>query len=107
MEKRSLIRDCTQISVACSSLTTDSPISYCNGIMLNCSCEGTCIEINQQIHKGSILMIKSAGWAGEKIPAEPPNGVRTVALTEVKWSQPADAENEFNYRIGLRYLPFR
>lgn len=105
MEKRSLIRDRTQISVACSSLTAGSPISHCNGIMLNCSWAGTCIEMNQQIRKGSILMIKSAGWVAKEFGTEPPNGFRTVALAEVKWSKPADAENEFNYRIGLKYLP--
>ena len=107
MEKRSLIRDRTQISVACSSLTASGLIPQCNGIMLNCSCEGVCIELDQQVHKGSILMIKSAGWVGKEFFAEPPNGFRTVALAEVKWSKPADAENDFNYRIGLKYLPFR
>lgn len=105
MEKRSLIRDCTQIRVACSSLVAGSPISPCNGIMLNCSCGGTCIEINQELHKGSILMIKANGWAGEKIPEKPPDGFRTLALAEVKWSKPAEAENVCNYRTGLRYLP--
>lgn len=106
MEKGSLIRDRTQISVACGRLTADSPISYCNGIMLNCSCEGICIEMNQQIHKGSILMIKSAGWVGKEFFTEPPSGFRTVALAEVKWFKPEDSENHINYRIGLKYLPF-
>ena len=105
MGKRSLIRDRTQIPVACSRLTANGPISHCTGIMLNCSCTGTCIEMNQQVYKGSILMIKAVGWAGRELHKEPPNGFRTVALAEVKWSEPADAENDFNYRIGLRYLP--
>lgn len=56
MEKRSLIRDYAQIPVACSSLTAASPISPCNGIMLNCSFDGTCIEMNQQIHIVSIMI---------------------------------------------------
>ena len=105
MKKRSLIRERTQISVACSSLTASNPIFHSDGVMLNCSYKGTCIEINQLIHKGSILIIKATGWIGEKNPAETPNGFSTLAPAEVKWSKPSNAENASNYKMGLKYLP--
>jgi len=105
MEKRALVRSRTQISIACSSLTAGNSAVHSNGIMLNCSCGGSCIEINRRIHKGSILMIKATGWAGNDVPAKPPKGFRTISLAEVKWAKPTDAENVFNYRIGLMYLP--
>jgi len=106
MEKRALIRNLTQISVACSSLTASSPAAVSMGTMLNCSCAGTCIELNHKIHTGSIVMIKATGWSAIETPAEPPpNGFRTLALAEVKWTKRLEQDRIPNYAIGLRYLP--
>ncbi len=105
MEKRALIRSLTQISVACSSLTTSSPAPVSNGTMLNCSWAGTCIELNHKIHTGSIVMIKATGWTPKEKPGELPEGFRTLALAEVKWTKRLEAGRIPNYAIGLRYLP--
>lgn len=100
-EKRSLVRNSTQIFVACSSLTAKSPDAVSHGHMVNCSCEGTCIELNHRMHEGSIVMVK-ATTCGLK---EPPEGFRTLALAEVKWSRRLEEGMTPNYAIGLRYLP--
>ena len=106
MEKRALIRNLTRISVACSSLTASSAATVSNGTMLNCSCAGTCIELNHTIHTGSIVMIKATGWSTIEQPAEmPPDGFRTLALAEVKWTKRLEEGRISNYAIGLRYLP--
>lgn len=105
MEKRALIRNLTQISVACSSLAASSPAAVSNGTMLNCSCAGTCIELNHKIHTGSIVMIKATGWTPEEDTGALPEGFRTLALAEVKWTKQLDEGRIPNYAIGLRYLP--
>lgn len=105
MEKRALIRNHAQISVSCSSLASNSPAAVINGTMLNCSCEGACIELNQRIKQGSILMIKAAGRIGNKTPPAPPEGFRTLSLAEVKWLKTRNGHKANNYLIGLKYLP--
>jgi hypothetical protein len=99
-EKRSLVRNNTQILVACSSLTAKSPDAV-HGQMVNCSWEGTCIELNHRMHEGSIVMVK----ATTRDLDEPPEGFRTLALAEVKWSRRLEEGTTLNYAIGLRYLP--
>ena len=104
MEKRSLIRNRMQISIACSSLSTNSPTDIFSGTMLNCSCGGTCIELNHRIQKGSIVMIKATSFAAKENPPELLEGFRSLSVAEVKWSKPQDDESVYNYTIGLRYL---
>ena len=100
MEKRSLVRSCTQIPVACSSLTSNSLNVVFHGHMVNCSDGGTCIKMNHKMHEGSIVMIKAVSWSMN----DPPEGFRTLALAEVKWSKPMELGTNSTYVIGLRYL---
>jgi hypothetical protein len=102
MENRSSLTDYTGISVACSHLTANSPVLQ--GRMLDCSQTGTCIELNQKIQDGSIVMIKASIGMKEDPPAFP-DGFRSFALAEVKWSKPVEDASGNNYAIGLRYLP--
>lgn len=101
MEKRSLVRNHTQICVACSSLTAKSPEAASHGHMVNCSGGGTCIQLNHMMHEGSIVMIKATSY-GIK---DPPVGFRTLALAEVKWSKRLEDGMIPGYAIGFRYLP--
>jgi rhamnose utilization protein RhaD (predicted bifunctional aldolase and dehydrogenase) len=101
MEKRSLVRNCAQIPVACSSLTSKSPSVVSHGHMVNCSGGGTCLKLNHMMHEGSIVMIKAISWGMN----DPPDGFRTLALAEVKWSRPLEIGLNPNYAVGLRYLP--
>ena len=107
MEKRTLIRSHTQIPVACSRFAASRQTAVSNGIMLNCSCAGACIELNQSIKQGSILMVKATAKFGKETPPAPPEGFRTLSLAEVKWLRPQDGQGAFNYVIGLKYLPTR
>lgn len=105
MEKRSMIRNSTQITVACSSLAANSPVVVTRGTMLNCSGGGTCIELPRKIHEGSIVIIKADGWISEESPSVLPEGLRTLSLAEVKWSKRLEDNWTANYAIGLKYLP--
>jgi hypothetical protein len=104
MEKRALIRKRTQISVACSNLTASSSAVVFKGTMLNCSCGGTCIELDHVIRDGNIMVIKATDWRAPDRPQDLPEGFRTLSLAEVKWSKPLEDENVSGYLIGFRYL---
>jgi hypothetical protein len=101
MEKRSLLRNCTQISVTCSSLTCKGEDAVSHGHMVNCSNGGTCIKLNRKMHEGSIVMIKATQWSATDLP----EGFRTLSLAEVKWSKQLEVGMTPNYAVGLRYLP--
>ena len=103
MEERKLLRGGSQISVACRSLIANSPVL--KGKMLDCSCNGTCIELDQKIQEGSIVMIKATVRSLEDHPPVLPEGFRSFSLAEVKWSKPIEDEGLHNYAVGLRYLP--
>lgn len=105
MEKRALVRKPAQASVACSSLTTNSPADVFTGTMLNCSCGGICIELNHWMQEGSIVMIKATGCTAIENPTGLLEGFRTLSVAEVKWSRPLDDHRTYNYAIGFRYLP--
>jgi hypothetical protein len=102
MENRSSLTDYTRISVACRRLTANSPVLQ--GKMLDCSQTGTCIELNQKIQDGSIVMINASVGMKEDLPALP-EGFRSFALAEVKWSKPIEDASGNYYAIGLSYLP--
>ncbi len=103
MENSTLLCDGAKISVACRSLIANSPVL--KGKMLDCSCKGTCIELDQKIQDGSIVMIKATVRNLEENPPILPEGFRSFALAEVKWSKPLEGQGHHNYAIGLRYLP--
>jgi PilZ domain len=100
MEKRSLVRNRTQIGITCSSLTAKSPDAVSHGHMVNCSSAGSCIQLNHKVHEGSIVMIKATSFR----ITSPPEGFRTLALAEVKWSKRLEDGMIPGYTIGLRYL---
>lgn len=90
MEKRTLIRNRTQLTVSCSCLTSNNPAHVLEGTMLNCSCGGTCIELNQRLQEGTIVMIKVDSWITQEDTSEVPEGFRSLSLAEVKWSKSRD-----------------
>ena len=105
MEKRGLDRRRTQIPITCSKLTADSSAGHASGIMSDCSSGGICIETNKHMHRGNILMIKATGLDEDEPSEKPFSEFRTISIAEVKWSEPANEENDFNFKTGLKYLP--
>ena len=105
MAKRTVIRNRTRIPVACSSLKSDSWTQIFKGTMRNCSCAGTCIELGHSIRAGNIVMIKATDWSWQNDHSALPEGFRTVALAEVKWSKQLENQTRPRYLMGLRYLP--
>lgn len=104
MEKRGLTRNHTRVSVACSCLTAASPDTASNGVMINCSCSGTCIELNRKLFVGSIVLIRTTGLITEDLDRALPEGFKTLALAEVKWSERLGEERASGYAVGLKYL---
>ena len=100
IEKRSHLRRSTQISVVCSGLTAKSPDILSRGYMVNCSGWGACVVIDHQMQAGSIVMIRATHYGQKNLP----EGFRTLALAEVKWSERLEKGIVTNYAIGLRYL---
>ena len=103
MEKRTLIREQTEITVDCCRLTTCDRAAPSKGTMRDCSCDGSCIELNHRIQQGSIVMIRATG-RGANFPLELPEGFRTLFLAEVKWSRQLNDGNVAAYAMGVRYL---
>jgi hypothetical protein len=104
MNKRTLIRNRTSVSVACSSLTAASPGAAFDGVMTNCSWGGICIELNRKFFVGSIVMIRVTGLIGGDLSGALPEGFKTITLAEVKWSKRLGQESSAGYVIGLKYL---
>ena len=105
MGKRTLVRSNTRIQVACSNLQSSGRTEVFNGTMRNCSCGGTCIELDHSIQSGSIIVIKATDCSGLSDSSAMPEGFRSVALAEVKWSKVLKNRESPKYAIGLRYLP--
>lgn len=100
LEKRSIARNRTLISVACSSLAAKGPDTVSRGYIVNCSGWGACVILDHQMQTGSIVMIKATNFGIKNLP----EGFRTLALAEVKWSERLEESIVSNYAIGLRYL---
>ena len=50
-------------------------------------------------------MIKATGLDEDEPSEKPFSEFRTISIAEVKWSEPANEENDFNFKTGLKYLP--
>ncbi len=102
MEQTLTRRHCADISVVCRHLTANSPVL--KGKMLDCSCKGTCIELDQKIQEGSIVMIAATVRGREEDLPTLPEGFRSFTLAEVQWAKPIEDDGLHIYAIGLRYL---
>jgi len=101
MEKRLNQRRRINTSIVCSrfkSLQGGEPI---DGMMKNCCSTGFCAELNSPVRPGTVLVVRTTGSSWGYSMEE---GFRSMALAEVKWSQPMSVEGEIFYATGLRYL---
>jgi hypothetical protein len=69
--------------------------------MKNCCSTGFCAELNAHVKPGTVLVVRTCGRSSGASAEE---GLRSLALAQVRWSQPTSADGEVCYATGLRYL---
>jgi hypothetical protein len=101
MEKRATKRHRINTSIVCSYLSAGRCSSTFEGRMKNCCINGLCIELRAQVKAGTVLVVRTTGssWGYSR-----EEGFRSMALAEVKWSQPKFVEEEVCYTAGLKYV---
>jgi len=101
MEKRSNQRYLIEAPIFCSpfySLQADKTI---DGRILNCCPAGIYAELKSSVKAGTIVVVRVTGGFGG-ISAD--EGLRSMALAEVRWSKPITVEGAVRYAAGLKYL---
>ena len=101
MEKRTDRRHCLNTSIVCSHVTSVPCGEAFDGRMRNCCINGLYVELMVQFKTGTILVVRTTGSSCGYSRDE---GFRTLALAEVKWSQPKSVEGDVCYATGLRYV---
>jgi hypothetical protein len=69
--------------------------------MLNCCPAGFYAELKASVKPGTILVVRMTGGFGAISSDE---GLRLLALAEVRWSEPISVEGAVCYATGLKYL---
>jgi hypothetical protein len=101
MDKRSNPRREINTSIACKRyISVNSEISI-DGNMKNCCPAGFYAELKEHVTAGTILMVRMTGNSWGSSAEE---GLRSMALAEVRWSKPMSAEGQPCYATGLKYL---
>lgn len=101
MDKRSTPRREINAAIACKRYISLNGEVSIDGNMKNCCPSGCYAELKEHVAAGTVLAIRMTGnpwnaYAGE--------GLRTMALAEVRWSKPMPVEGETCFGTGLRYL---
>ena len=87
--------------IVCSRLSSLQSGETINGIIFNCCLSGFYAELKEQVLAGTILVVRTTGSSWE---ASADDGLRTMALAEVRWSKPMAVEGSACYATGLKYL---
>ena len=101
MEKRFNPRREIDTSILCkryTSLNSEVPI---NGNMKNCCPAGFYAELKEHVKAGTVLVVRMTG-SSRGCSAD--DGLRSMALAEVRWSKPMSVEGKDCYATGLKYL---
>lgn len=101
MEQRSSQRRMIDIPIVCTRLTTLADDVTIEGRILNICSGGFYAELNSHVKDGTILLVRainsSRGCCMDR-------GFKSLALAEVRWSQPKLVESdEVCYAVGLSY----
>lgn len=72
-----------------------------DGRMLNCCAAGCYAELKAPVKAGTILVVRTTGGAWGGFTHE---GLRSMALAEVRWSEPISIEGTICYATGLKYV---
>jgi hypothetical protein len=81
-----------------NSINSDVPI---DGIIKNCCPAGFYAELKQHVSAGTILVVR---MTGDSWGCSADDGLRSMALAEVRWSKPLPVDKEACYATGLKYL---
>jgi len=101
MDKRSNPRREINTSIACKRyVSLNSEVSI-DGNIINCCPTGFCAELKKHVKMGTILVVRMTGnsWGYSA-----DDGLRSMALAEVRWSKPMPVEGKASYATGLKYL---
>ena len=101
MEKRSTQRRQIKTSIVCSHFKSLNCGEAFDGKMKNCCSAGFYAELKVHVKAGTILVVRTTGSSWGDSADE---GFRTLALAEVRWSNPKAVEGKGCYATGLRYL---
>jgi len=101
MEKRSNERRRINTPIVCSRFKSRDDGEAIDGLMKNCCLSGFYAELQEQVQMGTILVVRAGGNSCGYSTEE---GYRSLALAEVRWSQPKMTEGEVCYATGLKYL---
>jgi hypothetical protein len=102
MEKRAAIRYQSDIiSICCSFLNSAEFYQPVEGKIKNFCATGLCAELRSHFKTGTVLVVRTTGTSGSNSGED---GIRTLALAEVKWSKPMSTEGMVYYATGLKYL---
>ena len=104
MEKRTSKRHPIDQSVVCSFLTSGRMDKTYNGKMRNYCSSGMYAELNGQLQKGLILVIKTRPGSRDSLRSRIEEGFRSVSLAQVQWSKPMPYHGHTLYGTGLKYL---
>jgi len=101
MDKRSDPRREIDTSILCKRYISFNGEVAINGSIKNCCQAGIYAELKEHVKAGTILVVRVTGssWG-----CSADEGLRSMALAEVRWSKPMSAEREGCYATGLKYL---
>jgi hypothetical protein len=101
MEKRSNSRREINTSILCKRYISLNGEVSINGNMKNCCPAGFYAELKEHVKAGTILVVRMTGssWGYSA-----DDGLRSMALAEVRWSKPMSVEGNACYATGLKYL---
>lgn len=101
MEKRSNQRYLIEAPIFCSPFYSMQAGETIDGRILNCCPAGFYAELKSSVKAGTILVVRATGGFGGIAADE---GLRSMALAEVRWSEPITVEGVVCYATGLKYL---
>jgi len=101
MDKRSSPRREINTSIACRRyISLNSEVSI-DGYLKNCCSAGFYAELKEHVTAGTILVVR---MTGDSWGYSANDGLRSMALAEVRWSKPMSVEGEPCYATGLKYI---
>lgn len=102
--ERVALRNPIEAAVTCRPFSSSGAFRTSEGVMYNCSIEGSYIETTNNYQTGTILIVQLAH--SQYIASSIADDVRprSICLAEVRWTQRQVDENAVRYGIGLKYL---